>query len=84
MPTQKSLNKLLAFLNLHQHVKNHFIPSAHSQDTVNVRVSWPVWHYPFLTMANQKFVDKALIYVNLYQHEKNQNILLTYSEDMVD
>ena len=46
--------KPLAFLNLHQHARNQFIPSIHSWDTVNFRVMWPDWPYPFLTKSTQK------------------------------
>ena len=49
MPTQKSLNQLLASLNLYQYEKNHFIPSFYFWDTVNFRVPWPDWPHPFLT-----------------------------------
>ena len=47
--TQKSFKLLLAFLNLHQHAKNQFLPSTHSWDTVNFRVLWSDWPHPFLT-----------------------------------
>ena len=40
---QKSLHQLLAFLNLHQHAKNNFIPSIHSWDKANFKVHWPDW-----------------------------------------
>ena len=82
--TQKSLKLLLAFLNLHQHAKNQFIPSTHSWDTVNFRVLWPGWPHPSLTMPTPKFFDQLLIYVNLCQHVKNQAISLICSGDMVD
>ena len=43
MPTQKSSKYVLAFLNLHQHVKNQFVASILSWDTVNFEVLWPDW-----------------------------------------
>ena len=52
--TQKSLKLLLAFLNLHQHAKNQFIPSVYSKDTVNFRVLWPGWPHPSLTTPTRK------------------------------
>ena len=67
---QKSLKLLLAFLNLHQHTKNQFIPSTHSWDTVNFRVQWSGWPHPSLTMPTPKFFYQLLIYVNLCQHVK--------------
>ena len=82
--TQKSLKLLLAFLNLHQHAKNQFIPSTHSWDRVNFRVLQPGWPHPSLTMPTPKFFDQLLIYVNLSQHVKNQAISLICSGDMVD
>ena len=82
-PTQKSLNQLLAFLNLHQHAKNQFIPSIHSWDTANFRVLWPDWPHPFLTMPTQKISDQLLICVNLYQHVKNRFIPYVHSSDSV-
>ena len=67
MPTppkkkKKSLNQLLVFLNLYQHVKNQFVPSVHFRDILNFRVAWPDWPHPFLTMPTQKFVDQLLIF----------------------
>ena len=82
--TQKSLKLLLAFLNLHQHAKNKFIPSTQSWDRVNFRVLQPGWPHPSLTMPIPKFFDQLLIYVNLSQHVKNQAISLICSGDMVD
>ena len=51
IPTQKSLDQILAFLNLYEHVKNQFIPSVNSSDTVNFTVPWPNWPHLFLTMS---------------------------------
>ena len=56
MLIQKSLNQLLAFLNLYQHFK----------------VPWPDWPYSLLTLLCEKNFDLHLIFVNLYQHAKNQ------------
>ena len=53
-PTQKSLNQLLAFPNLHQDAKNQFIQFIHSRDTINFSVPWPNWPNSFLTMLMQK------------------------------
>ena len=47
----KSLNQTLSFLNLHQHAKNHFIPSIHLCNTENFRVLWPYCSHPFLSMS---------------------------------
>ena len=71
-PTQKSLNQLLAFLNLYQHAKNEFIPSVHFWDSVNFRVSWPDWPHQFLNMTTQIIFNQLSIFVNLCQHAKNQ------------
>ena len=57
MPTQKSSKYVLAFLNLHQHVKNQFVASIFSWDTVNFEVLWPDWPHLFLTMPTQKYFD---------------------------
>ena len=73
----------MAFLNLHQHTKNQFIPSIHSWDTVNFRVLWPNWPDPFLPVPTQIFFD-LLIYVNFYQYPKDQAISLICSRDRVD
>ena len=58
-PTQKSLNQLLAFLNLQQHAKNRFIPSIHSWDTVNFRALRPDWPHPFLSMPTQELFSST-------------------------
>ena len=80
---QKSL-KLLAFLNLHQHAKNQFIPPVPYWDAVNFPVPLPELPHPLLTMPTQKTFDQLLTYVNLYKYAKNQAISLICSEDMVD
>ena len=72
--TQKSLKSILAFLNLHRHAKNQFIPSTHSGDKDNLRVLWLGWPHPSLTMPTPKFFNQLLIYVNLYKHVKNQTV----------
>ena len=77
-PTQKSLNQLLAFLNLYEHTKNQYATEA------NFRVSWLDWPYPFLTSPTQKNFDQLLIFVNLYQHAKNQFIPSVHSSDKVN
>ena len=71
-------------MNLYQHAKNKFIPSAHSWDTANFRVLWPGRPHPFLTMLMKKFFDELLIFVILYQHTKNQAISWICSGDIVD
>ena len=73
-----------AFLNLHHHAKNQFLPSIHSWDTANFKVTWPDWPHTFLAMPIQKFLDQLLIYVNLYQHAKKQAISLICFGDMVE
>ena len=70
IPTQKSFDQLLIFMNLYQHAKNQFIPFVHSSDTVNFRVQIPDWKYPFFTMLNQNIFKQLLIFVNLHQHAK--------------
>ena len=70
MPTQKSLNQHLAFLNLYQHAKNQFILSVNFQDVVSFRDPWSDWPSPFLTIATQKNIGQLLTFVNLYQHTK--------------
>ena len=75
-PTQKLLKQLLAFLILHQQVKNQFILSIHSWDTVNYRVSRPNQPHPFLSMPVQKCFDQILIYVILYQHCKKSGYFI--------
>ena len=42
-----------------------FIPSVHSWDRINFRVSWPDWPH-----NTQKFFNQLLILVNLHQHAK--------------
>ena len=53
---KKTLNKLLAFMNLHQLEE---ITLFHLFTTVNFRVPWPDWPHPFLTNAHQKFFWSA-------------------------
>ena len=60
-PPPKSLNQLLALLNLYQDEKNQFIPFVHFWGTVNFRFPWPDWPHPFLTMPTQKMFDQHLI-----------------------
>ena len=69
MPIE-SLKQILAFLNLHQHLKNLFIPSVHSWDRISFRNLWPDWPHPFLTMFTQNIFHQLLIYINLYQNAK--------------
>ena len=84
MPTQKSLNQLLASLDLYQHAKNQLIPSVRIWYTVNFRVRWWDWPHLFLNMPTQKIFDQLLIFVNLYKHAKNQFILYVHSSDKVN
>ena len=67
---QKSLNQLLAFLNLYQHAKNQFITSAHFWDTVSFKVPWP--DTQFWPCPPKKNFDQLLIFVNLHHHAKKQ------------
>ena len=78
-PTQKSLNQLLAFLNLYQHAKSQCIPLESHQS--HIRVPWPDWSHQILTMPIKKIFDQFLIFVNLCQHAKNQFILSVHSSD---
>ena len=80
MPTQKNFDWLLIFLNLYQHVKNQFIPSLYSLDTVNFRVPSLDWPHPSLTMLTPKICNQLLICVNLYQYTKTQLIPLLILE----
>ena len=73
MSTQRSLNQHLLFLNLYQHVKNQFIPTAHLPD----------WPYPFLIISNQKSFEQLFIFVNLYQHAKNEAVSSICSGEIV-
>ena len=84
MPTQKSLNQHLAFLNLYQHAKNHFIPSVHSSDTANFKVSSLNWPHPFLTMPTPKLFNHLLVSVNLCQHANNQLIPSVHSGETIN
>ena len=54
MLNQKKIDQLSIFVNLYQHAKNQFIPSAHSSDTVNFKVSSYDWPHPVLTMPTSK------------------------------
>ena len=64
------MNQFLIFLNLCQHAKNQFLPSVHSSDTVNFRVSSTNWPFLFLTILTPKIFNHFLICVNLCQHAK--------------
>ena len=83
-PTQKSLNQLLAFLNLYQKAKNQFISSVYSWETDNFRVPRPDWPHPFLTMFNPNIFDKYLIFVNLCQYPKNEAVSSICSGEIID
>ena len=80
----KSIENLLAFLNLHQHAKK----SAHSNNSF-MRYS-QVWipltrlDTPTFDHATQNIFDQILIYVNLYQHAKKSGYFMICSGDMVD
>ena len=74
MATQKNFDQLLIFVNLYQHAKNQFIPSAHSSDTVNFKVPSHDWPHPFLTMPTPETFK--LIFTKLYQYAKNKLIPL--------
>ena len=56
---------------IYQHAKNQYIPSVHSLDPANFRVTSPDWSDPFLTMLTPKILKLLLIRVKLYQHAKN-------------
>ena len=55
MHTQKSLNQLLAFLNLYQHAKISVSSISSFLDTVSFRVPSRNWPLPFLTMLTPNF-----------------------------
>ena len=84
MPTLKSLNQLLDFLNLCQHAKNQLMSSVHSGDKVKFRAQRLDWPKPFLIMANQKVFDQPLMFVNLYQYGTNYAVSSICSGEMVD
>ena len=65
-PTQKSLNQLLAFLNLSQHLNNQFIPSAYFWDIANFWVPSPDWPHQFLTLSTQKNFWWTLTFLWIY------------------
>ena len=44
-------------MNLFQHIKNQFIPSVQSSDTVNFRVLSPDWPQPFWTKLTQQIAN---------------------------
>ena len=75
MPTQKSFDQLLIFVNLYQQARNQFIQSVHS--LVNFKVPSHDWPQPFLTMPTPKTFK--LIFMKLYQHAKNKLIPLVNS-----
>ena len=77
MPTQKTFDQLLIFVNLYQHAKNQLIPTVHSSDTVNSKVPSHYWPNQFLTMPIPKTFK--LIFLKLYQHAKNKLIPLANS-----
>ena len=56
MPIQKSLNQLLAFLNLHQYAKSQFMPSIYSWNTATFRVPWPDWPHLFWPCPTKIFL----------------------------
>ena len=80
----KFFDQLLIFVNLHEHVKNRFIPPVYSSDTVSFRVPKPDWPCQFLTKLTQKNLNHLLIYVNFCQHAKNQSIPSVHSGDTVN
>ena len=78
------MKRLLAFLDLHQHVKNQFIPSIHSSDTDNFRVLLLEWTHPLLTKPTQQNVKSTFNFLNLYQHAESEAILSPCFEDTAD
>ena len=60
--------------NFCESAKNQFIPSVHSSNTVNFKVTLHDWSHPFLTMSTPK--NFKLIFIKLYQHAKNKLIPL--------
>ena len=51
----KNFDQPLTVINLHEHVKNQFIPFVNSSDTVDFRVPSHDWPHPFLTTPTPKF-----------------------------
>ena len=78
-PTQKSLNQLLAFLNLYWHAKNQFTPSVHLWDKV-----WPRPFTPIFEHTHPISFYQLLIFVNLYQHASNQFIPSAHSTNTIN
>ena len=54
MPTQKSFDQLLIFVNLYQHAKNPFIPFIHFSDAANFKAPSHDWPRPFWTISTPK------------------------------
>ena len=77
MPTQKTFDQLLIFVNLYQHAKNQLIATVHSSDTVNSKVPSHYWPNQFLTMPIP--ITFKLIFLKLHQHAKNKLIPLANS-----
>ena len=75
----KNSDQILIFVNLYQHARNQFIPSAHSSDTVNLWVLLPDWPHPFSIKLTRKTFNRLLICVKLCQHAKNQLIPFVHS-----
>ena len=65
MPTNKTFDQPLIFVNLYQHAK--------------IRVTLPHWPQPFLDMPTPKILNDLLICMNLYQLAKTQLILSVHS-----
>ena len=86
MPTQKSLNQILAFLifsactksvNLNSSFLRYFLldPLQHRDQ---------IGHKHILTIPNQNIFEQLLIFVNLYQHAKNKAVSSICSGEIID
>ena len=60
--------------------KTSLIPSVHFLD--NVRVPWPDWPHPFLTLLIPKIFNHLLICAKFYRHAKNQSTPSIHSWDL--
>ena len=69
MPTQKSLDQLLAFP-ISTGMQKIILFHMFILQIVNFRVLSPDWAHPFLHMSTPKIFNYLLICINLWQHAK--------------
>ena len=77
MPSKKSFDQLLIFVNQYQHAKNQLIPFVHSSDKFNFKVPSHDWQHPVLTIPTPKTFK--LIFMKFDQHAKNKLVPLVIS-----